>query len=575
MQAMRKNKAQELIWFLVIWCLYACLVYRFWSVYDDAFISFRYANNLAKGYGIRYNLGSHTPVEGYSNFLWVLLLSCISHLGWDLVFWAPVLSFLSGSLLLWMVWRTCLDHLNLDLPVALITTLFLAAFPPFALWSSGGLATMPFALCFFLTFYLLFFSKQRHWGVEAGFAGLTLALLRVEGVVWCLFFASCTILFRPRARRHFWRQFGAFLLIVLIGVAVHWIWRLNYHGDLIPNTVHAKGDLSIWTLQRGTNYIVVFFLTFLTPLISLPASVFLAKRAEHEVGGSLVLVWWATVGYAVLVGGDFMAMGRFLVPGFPFLALMFGLLLQSLWHWIPTRRHFLLIALSFGLIVVGLLPTWNLHLIPEPIQSTFHFRYNSPMFLSEIEQWNAMNSRSRIWKDMGIALADYAASSDSLVLGPVGNVGYYSNLYLYDLYGLLNREVAALSALELEALWQLDGTDQAFGSPRRSPGHDKQVPPSFFLPMEPTYIAAQVFEGYNLRGQITDYLEPFAQSPLYVEYVPEIASRDVNNSTSVVQIVLVMRRLRAGENAEEMWNSFSSSLITFLEQSEGTAQGFP
>ena len=53
---------------------YGLLVARFNFVCDDAFISFRYARNLADGLGLRYNLGVEPPVEGYSNFLWVLLM---------------------------------------------------------------------------------------------------------------------------------------------------------------------------------------------------------------------------------------------------------------------------------------------------------------------------------------------------------------------------------------------------------------------------------------------------------------------------------------------------------------------
>ena len=40
---------------------------------DDAFITFRYAANWAAGLGPVYNAGEH--VEGYSNFLWLCVLS--------------------------------------------------------------------------------------------------------------------------------------------------------------------------------------------------------------------------------------------------------------------------------------------------------------------------------------------------------------------------------------------------------------------------------------------------------------------------------------------------------------------
>jgi hypothetical protein len=41
-------------------------------VFDDSFITYRYAKNLAMGYGITWNHGL-PPTEGYTNFLLVLI----------------------------------------------------------------------------------------------------------------------------------------------------------------------------------------------------------------------------------------------------------------------------------------------------------------------------------------------------------------------------------------------------------------------------------------------------------------------------------------------------------------------
>src|SRR5690606_41082865 len=46
---------------------------------DDAYISFRYAVNLAEHGALEYNLGER--VEGYTNFLWVLVLALGTCLG--------------------------------------------------------------------------------------------------------------------------------------------------------------------------------------------------------------------------------------------------------------------------------------------------------------------------------------------------------------------------------------------------------------------------------------------------------------------------------------------------------------
>src|SRR4051812_9407292 len=40
---------------------------------DDAYITYRYARNLVRGFGLVYNPGER--IEGYTNFLWTLLVA--------------------------------------------------------------------------------------------------------------------------------------------------------------------------------------------------------------------------------------------------------------------------------------------------------------------------------------------------------------------------------------------------------------------------------------------------------------------------------------------------------------------
>ena len=56
----------------VLAAIFLQFLYINWTC-DDSFISFRYADNLARGQGPVFNEGEH--VEGYSNFLWVLFLA--------------------------------------------------------------------------------------------------------------------------------------------------------------------------------------------------------------------------------------------------------------------------------------------------------------------------------------------------------------------------------------------------------------------------------------------------------------------------------------------------------------------
>src|SRR5438093_10074011 len=48
----------------------------YFTLFDDAMISMRYARNLATGHGLVWNAGQ-APVEGYTNFLWTLWMALL------------------------------------------------------------------------------------------------------------------------------------------------------------------------------------------------------------------------------------------------------------------------------------------------------------------------------------------------------------------------------------------------------------------------------------------------------------------------------------------------------------------
>ncbi len=178
----KSKVGRDWIAFVVAWIPYTLLTYRFWYNVDDAFISFRYAKNWAMGFGLRYNVGPQQPEEGYSNFLWVAVCAFVEYLELDITFWAPMLGFVCGSLLLYLVFGTLRRDLSIGLGVAFSITLGLGLFPPYALWSTGGLGTMAFALSTFATAYFLVLHPAGIAPYRGALAGVAMALLRTEGI---------------------------------------------------------------------------------------------------------------------------------------------------------------------------------------------------------------------------------------------------------------------------------------------------------------------------------------------------------------------------------------------------------
>jgi hypothetical protein len=108
------------------------------------------------------------------------------------------------------------------------------------------------------------------------------------------------------------------------------------------------------------------------------------------------------------------------------------------------------------------------------VRERFHFRWNQDELESEASMWRGMRDRADQWKDLGRALASNTAPGESIVLGNIGAVGYFTELEIFDLFGLVDPEVARRDTPLVRA----------------SPGHDKRVGFEFFLPRRPTYLTA-------------------------------------------------------------------------------------
>ncbi|MCP4590684.1 MAG: hypothetical protein GY842_08065 [bacterium] len=542
--------------FVLLWLPHAYLVRRFWFVTDDAFISFRYARNLALGNGLRYNLGEHVPVEGYSNFLWVLVAGVVEFLRADVTFWMPLISAACGTVLLFLVFDLLQRRLSLGLHIASLATLALGFYPPFALWSSSGLETMPFALLIFLTFERLVLRAGGIGVVGAGVCGLLTALIRVEGIAWVLVLAVLAFGVRRRAGGHRVKPFVLFLVILLTGYAAYFGWRWTYYEALLPNTLTAKSGLPLSYLWRGLDYVAVQFLTFLTPFLLLPGTVFGLRRGRRPLGPAIAALAWAFPAYAIAVTGDFMAMGRFLVPGLAFGTVLLAWMLSDLAErWIRGRAYVTLIGVA--VTVIGALPAWDYHLVADEVRARFHFQGNMRTQLSEYAQWQYQRRNVEAWTLRGRALRAYAAEGfapdASMVIGLIGAVGYYSDLFILDVYGLVTPAVARR---ELPP-----------DAPRSSPGHDKGVGLEFFMDQAPTIVRVGLFAEDTPQAAASrarDWADALRRNwptlGIQQRYVPDLVRLDQPAQDGRLQYLIVGRLLEYGVDWRQAWAEFAESV---------------
>jgi hypothetical protein len=242
--------------------------------------------------------------------------------------------------------------------------------------------------------------------------------------------------------------------------------------------VKAGGDARAEGLLRGARYVLVHAVTFLTPFLLIPASLVALRRPDRRTALAVVAMAWAFPAYSVVVTGDFMTMGRFLVPGFAFQAVLFAWWLQAAGNRALRWTAGILLA---ALAIPG---GWNVHVFPEPFRESIRFRRAMPFFLSEAEYWEFMKENTDLWTDKGIALRRYVdrkpfSTDDPVcVTSPLGCVGYYSELTLMDRPGLITPAVVESGQ---------------FRRPGESiPGHDRIVPFSFFVGLEPEVLRSDL-----------------------------------------------------------------------------------
>jgi arabinofuranosyltransferase len=437
--------------FLVCLALFLALAWRFFDhTVDDAFISYRYARNLAEGRGLVWNTGQR--VEGYTDFLWVVTLAGAIAAGLDAELTSKLLGLAAGAGTLALVVRAAPRPTSRPELVWLAPVL-LAVSPPFAAWATGGLETALFALL--VTATVLVALPAAEGGALSPGSGLLAAgaaLTRPEGTGVALLVAGLlAALRRVRAR-----ELVRFGLVFLALFAPYFVWRWSYYGDLLPNTFYAKVGWSGAQLVRGLRYVDGYLREtgywILMPCLGL---LFSRQRARAILLGGAALGYTA---YVVGVGGDGLPMYRFLVPVLPLWFLLVADGAEAALDRIGARRGLRAAAALFGVALCAG-SAW-------------------PAFQGPSAHYLAQDRREvGAWKEIGLWFAAHARETDSIAVIPAGAIPYFSRLRALDMLGMNDRTIAHSPARDV-------GQGQA--------GHEK-YDVDYVLAQKPTYIVIGVY----------------------------------------------------------------------------------
>ena len=257
----------------------------FWFLTDDAYIAFRYVSNSILGHGYVWNPAPFKPVEGYTSFLWVLLMDLI----WRLFGVEPPVSANPAALLFayltlfigaLMVVKTQWNASNKKYRILLLGLALVGVVSnrTFLTWTSSGLETAMFN--FFFTLWIFFglflpntaFDISGHstrqakpplWLPGINAAAILTYLTRPDGILMVAATICITLLYLYRQRgTRSWLKSGFFVTSLWLIIPLHLAWRKATYGEWLPNTYYAKTIPGRLWIESGSRYFLSFVMEY-------------------------------------------------------------------------------------------------------------------------------------------------------------------------------------------------------------------------------------------------------------------------------------------------------------------------
>jgi len=413
-------------------CLFVFHARIYWQwTEDDAFITYRYARNVARGEGFVFNPGER--LEGYSNFTWVLLGAVAENAGWDPERTAKSVGLAAGIvalLLSWAVARKAWPQCGL---CALLAPYTLAMSPVLAQHAVAGLETSAFAALLAGALLLAASNRRPGAGHSIGLAVvlLLLSLTRPEGalVAGALLVMRWLLLARKDAGagRHLAGVSVVFILLLTTYIA----WRWSYYDAAFPNTFYAKARGGLHGIYDGVQYTLDFTRDSGGPL-------FVALSLVPVLLGPVPPALWMGLGvlatylvFIVLAGGDWMYHYRFFAHVLPVLAALIAVGLARMLDLVHagTWRALAVYATAALVLLVTFMGIGNTELRVA--------RAVLPALASH-------NYLSQNYEELGLWFAENTAEDATVAISDVGAVGYYSERRILDMFGLIDPRIARL-----------------------------------------------------------------------------------------------------------------------------------
>ncbi|MCZ7584837.1 MAG: hypothetical protein M5R36_16730 [Deltaproteobacteria bacterium] len=289
---------------------------------DDAYITYRYARNIARGLGPVYNAGER--VEGCTAFFHMIFLAPFMYAQANPRIISALVSIL-GIAMIGALGAAWIARQRRERPGAWpwFYPAVIGTSPALVYWAAAGLETVWFTAAVFAAVMAAEREAEcKAWPIGSALLVLLASLIRPDGLVLAGTIGLFWLLVqkeRPVAKA---AVFGT-IFGTLFGA--YFFWRFSYYGYLLPNTYYAKvGRHDAMMTLRGILYVANASIAGVFPAAALwllhrarrarmPLTRF-EKLALVVLGGQVFQSAWA--------GGDFMPFFRFMLPVWPLSVLL-------------------------------------------------------------------------------------------------------------------------------------------------------------------------------------------------------------------------------------------------------------
>lgn len=396
-------------------------------LFDDGYVTLRYAANLARGWGFVFNRGER--VCGTTTPLFTLLLAGLGRIFGvqHLETIAVTLGVLASVGALYLTARA-LQEAKIPLPLTWVYLLALMILPAFLSVGVSGMET-PLVL-FLMAASLLFFLRGR-WGTVAFLCGLLL-LTRIDTVIWTSVLGLHLLL-----EKKMWngRELITDLGVFLATIAPWYVFSAIYFGTIIPQSVIGKA-VSHGSFRGLDRPYILAFLNSYIPGVQSPRYGWIAAALTLIlVCLGMVHLWrkfpplrpLAT--FCVLYSAAFF-LGR--APLFE-------------WYFAPVKwaYYFVLLcgvqAIARALATGPLRPArpWAWALLAILVLA-YGGRY--------LRHWFGTGPENP-WSDISALIEKSTAPDAHIFLEHIGLVGYKTDRYIYDSMGLVTPRTVALKRI--------------------------------------------------------------------------------------------------------------------------------